>query len=307
MEPDVVSTSERPTPVIEFIEAAADFLAAAEAFLLVEPVVSTVVSTVASRAAAEIVDGIEQDPRHWYVVVRDDAGTVVGAGMRTAPFEPRPLFLLPMADDAAIALARALHERGEQVSGVNGVLPAARVCADELARLQGEHAAESQQTRLHVLETLVVPASPQGALRPATVEDVAICMEWFAAFGADADVQAGRAAGTGAHELPDLDAMLRRIKLGRVWLWEDTRGDVVHLTGATLPAFGVARVGPVYTPVEHRGRGYASAAVAAVSATILEAGAVACLFTDQANATSNKIYAALGYCRVADMANLSVG
>ena len=80
----------------------------------------------------------------------------------------------------------------------------------------------------------------------------------------------------------------------------------MHLTGANAPAFGVARVGPVYTPNEQRGRGYASAAVAEVSQRILAGGARACLFTDQANPISNRIYEALGYRPVVDMANLLV-
>ncbi len=69
----------------------------------------------------------------------------------------------------------------------------------------------------------------------------------------------------------------------------------MHLTGVNPPSYGVARVGPVYTPKSHRGRGYASAAVAEVSQRILDEGGRACLFTDQANPTSNKIYEALGY------------
>jgi predicted GNAT family acetyltransferase len=35
-------------------------------------------------------------------------------------------------------------------------------------------------------------------------------------------------------------------------------------------------------------------------------GARVCLFTDQANPTSNKIYEALGFRRVVDMANLVI-
>ena len=68
----------------------------------------------------------------------------------------------------------------------------------------------------------------------------------------------------------------------------------------------MARVGPVYTPPEHRGRGYASAAVAGVSERLLEQGVRVCLFTDQANPTSNRIYTALGFEPVVDMANLVV-
>jgi predicted GNAT family acetyltransferase len=37
-----------------------------------------------------------------------------------------------------------------------------------------------------------------------------------------------------------------------------------------------------------------------------DSGARVCLFTDQANPTSNKIYAAIGYEPVAEMANLVI-
>jgi hypothetical protein len=58
---------------------------------------------------------------------------------------------------------------------------------------------------------------------------------------------------------------------------------------------GVACVCPVYRPPAQRGRGWASNAVAEVSRRIQVEGARVCLFTDQANPTSNKIYVALGY------------
>jgi predicted GNAT family acetyltransferase len=64
--------------------------------------------------------------------------------------------------------------------------------------------------------------------------------------------------------------------------------------------YGVSRVGPVYTPPECRGRGYASALTAFVSKRIRDAGDDACLYTDLANPTSNKIYAAIGYEPVGD-------
>jgi predicted GNAT family acetyltransferase len=64
---------------------------------------------------------------------------------------------------------------------------------------------------------------------------------------------------------------------------------------------GVVRIGPVYTPPEFRRRGYATAAVASASQQALDSGAERCmLFTDLANPTSNKIYAAIGYQRIGD-------
>jgi len=291
---------------LQFYREPAEFLAAAGDHLATEPVLSTVVTTIAHRAVSELAAGVPQPERNWWLVVRDGTGAVCGAGMRTAGFAPYPLFLLPMPDEAAVALARALHERGEEVLGVNGTLPAVELCAAELTRLSGGRFEIARHTRLHELGELVPPASVPGELVAATERDVELTMEWFAAFGADADEQAGRPAGETGHDLPDRSETLRRIQGGGVWFWVDGTGQRVHMTGANPPSFGVARIGPVYTPPSERGRGWASNAVAEVSRRIQAQGARACLFTDLANPASNKIYAALGYRPVADMANLVI-
>jgi len=60
-------------------------------------------------------------------------------------------------------------------------------------------------------------------------------------------------------------------------------------------------VGPVYTPPEHRRRGYATSLVAGLSRSLIERGFRACfLYTDLANPTSNRIYGEIGYERVCD-------
>ncbi|MBO0804914.1 MAG: hypothetical protein J2P25_17800 [Nocardiopsaceae bacterium] len=283
-----------------------EFLAAAGDYLAADPVVSTVVTTVAHRTLAQRASGIAQPGRNWWLVVRDGSGAVVGAGMRTAPFAPYPPFVLPMPGEAAVALARALHERGEEVLAVNGALPAARLLAAELARLGGGRVQVSQHTRLHELGQLAWPAPVPGHLEAGTEDDVALATEWFGAFTGDADEQAGRPRGASADDVPDRAEMLRRLRVGQLWFWVSEAGEKVHLTGVSPPSFGVARVGPVYTPPAQRGRGWASNAVAEVSRRAQAGGARVCLFTDQANPVSNKLYAALGYRPVADMANLVI-
>ncbi|MGI5522492.1 GNAT family N-acetyltransferase [Micromonospora sp. CA-259024] len=291
---------------LRFFTDPGEFLAAAGDYLGTDPVVSTVVTTVAHRLLSQRAEGISQPDRNWWLVVSDDSGAVVGAGMRTAPYAPYPPFLLPMPDEAAVALAHALHEREEEVLAVNGALPAVELCAAELARLGGGRVQVTQHTRLHELGELAWPPPVPGGLVVATQDDVGLVTQWFAGFMGDADEQAGRPRGTSAHEVPDRSEMLRRLQAGRLWFWVDETGEPVHLTGANPPAFGVARVGPVYTPPAQRGRGWASNAVAEVSRRIQAEGARVCLFTDQANPTSNKIYAALGYRPVVDMANLVI-
>ncbi len=296
----------RTTFRLEFLLHAGEFLAAAGEYLAARPVISTVVTGMAHRVLAQLSDGIVQPSGDWWMVVTDHVGAVVGVGMRTAPFEPRPLFLLPIPDEAAVALARILHERGEEVLAINGALPAVRVCATELARLDGRQVEVEQHTRLHELAELVPPVHVPGALVVVTEDDVQLAAEWFAAFMGDADVQAGRPRGASAHHAPARVELLRRIRGGQLWFWIDESGEPVHLIGVNPPSFGVASIGPVYTPPSQRGRGWASNAVAAVSRQLQSEDVRACLFTDQANPTSNKIYANLGYRPVADMANLRI-
>jgi predicted GNAT family acetyltransferase len=58
----------------------------------------------------------------------------------------------------------------------------------------------------------------------------------------------------------------------------------------------------VYTPPEHRRRGYATAVVARLSQEILDEGKQFCsLYTDLSNATSNSIYRKIGYRPIADV------
>ncbi len=231
---------------------------------------------------------------------------VVGAAMRTAPFRPYPLYVLPMPDAGALAIARALHERGEDVPAVNGALPATQVLAEETARLVGGTATVHEHMRLFDLPVLHAPRPVPGRLRLAALDDHAVCLAWFEAFHRDAAEQAGRPYDEREGEHFTAEDLTARIEQGRVWLWEDEVGEIVHLTSANAPAYGVVRIGPVYTPREHRGRGFASAAVAAVSQLALDDGHRPCLFTDQANPTSNKIYEALGYRPVVDTVNMVV-
>ena len=91
------------------------------------------------------------------------------------------------------------------------------------------------------------------------------------------------------------------------WLWEDA-GAPVSLAGFSGRTPTGIRIGPVYTPPEHRRRGYASTLVADLSAWLLDQGHRACfLYTDLANPTSNRIYVEIGYERVCDAMEFSFG
>jgi predicted GNAT family acetyltransferase len=293
---------------LEFFDAPRPFLDAAGDLLAADPVLGSVIASVSERTARELDEGrdswaeVDAPFARWWLAVRDDAGTVVSAAMRTAPFKPYPTFAMPMDDAAARALAAALHERGELLGGANGALPGAEVLARATAELaDGEMRAE-KATRLWEATSVSVPPAPEGRLRAATEDDADLVLAWFEAFHAEADEQAGREPDPTSGEHNTLDSVLVRIREGVEWLWELPDGTIAHLTGAGLPSYGVARIGPVYTPQEFRGRGIASYVVGELTRRGLEAGSRMCLFTDRANPTSNKIYAGLGYEPVVDMA-----
>ena len=293
---------------LEFFDDPRPFLDAAGDLLASDPVLGSVIASVSERTARELADGADSwrevgaPFERWWLAVRDDTGTVVSAAMRTAPFTPYPTFGMPMADEAARALAAVLHERGELLGGANGALPGAEVLARTTAELTGGQVVTDKATRLWEATSVEVPQAPEGRLRRATEDDAALVLSWFQAFHAEADEQAGRVPDPTSGEHNTLDSVLVRIREGVEWLWELPDGTVAHLTGAGLPSYGVSRIGPVFTPREHRGRGIASYVVGELTRRGLEAGVRMCLFTDRANPTSNKIYAGLGYEPVVDMA-----
>ena len=289
-------------PVL-FLDVAADHLAE-------DPVLSTVVAGVAARIADDREAGIAwpEGVPCWFAAVLE-GGEVVGTAMRTATFGSYPAYLLPMPDEAARMLAaRAGRARRDGAAAQRRAAGGARCSATELAARRRQGGRVGQHTRLFELGELVEPEPVEGRLRPATVDEQDLVRSWYDAFMADADEQAGREPGeTAARGTVDRTEMRRRIEGGRVFVWEDASGQPVHVTAASQPSFGVSRIGPVYTAARApRARHRQPRPSREVSKLLRDSGERACLFTDQANPTSNKIYEAIGYRRVVDMANLRV-
>jgi predicted GNAT family acetyltransferase len=226
---------------------------------------------------------------------RASAGPVTAALLHTPPF---PVLLTRLPAHAAGGLAEELAGRGRQLAGVNAEQGDARAFAAAWSGLTGAGWREFRRSRLFRLEQITPPDPfPPGAARIATAADRRLLESWLAAFRQElADL-----GGPGTGMIED------RISHGGLTLWE-AGGAPVSLAGCSRPAEGVIRLGPVYTPPEHRGRGYGGAVTAAVSRAALAAGAAdVVLFTDLANPTSNALYHRLGYRPVEDRLVLQFG
>jgi predicted GNAT family acetyltransferase len=220
----------------------------------------------------------------------DGSGEVAVVALRTPPL-PMICTELSNPESDAARLLDAWRQVDPDVPGVNAPRRSARALAIALPRRPGQTASLRRATQLHALTRVNEPAHPAaGALRPAEADDDARLIEWTRRFGAE----------TGSPVLDPRAAVGARRTAGHLWLWCDPDGEPVCMVGAHPPIARVPRVAPVYTPPEHRRRGYAGSAVAAVSHRLLERGARACiLFTDQANPTSNRIYREVGYRPIA--------
>ena len=123
--------------------------------------------------------------------------------------------------------------------------------------------------RLYRLGTLVEPPLP-GRARRAGLGDLGRMVDWYAAFAAE--------AGTATLDA-DVDALVRhRIARGELVLWEH-EGRIVSFAAFSTPVAAMARIGPVYTPPEHRRRGYGAAVTHAAAVAARAAGATEVLLS----------------------------
>jgi predicted GNAT family acetyltransferase len=132
---------------------------------------------------------------------------------------------------------------------------------------------------------------PPGQPRTAAARDADLLLAWLDAFHDEA-------GPLGPNESERLVNDL--LGYGGLILWEHL-GRPVALAGRNRAAAGQARIGPVYTPPDLRGRGFGGAATAAITQAALDDGADGVvLFTDLANPASNTLYQRLGYRPVSD-------
>lgn len=147
-------------------------------------------------------------------------------------------------------------------------------------------------------ENLISVSSPDEFLEVASLADEDLLLQWMTEFVKEAV----------PHEIEKLPLMLegmkKQIALGRyhLWLKGTTIVSFAGLTGRTRLS---ARIGPVYTPPEFRGRQHASRLTSALTEKIFALGhPTAVLYTDAENPTSNRIYQRLGYQEIGQSLHL---
>jgi uncharacterized protein len=229
---------------------------------------------------------------HLWMAMEQD--TPAGLAMQTEPYNV--ILADPLQAASVRALADAVLAGGNDVPGTIGNTPFVQEFAEHVARGSGRRAEITVREGVWELELVNDVASTAGSARPAVGRDRDLIRGWLEEFFHEALPDDHPRDDVRTEALLDLRLSG---KGGGYWLWDD--GEPVSLAGhLDVPRVG-SRIGPVYTPPRHRGRGYATRLVAELSAARLALGDPACfLFTDLANPTSNAIYERIGYVKICD-------
>lgn len=264
---------------------ASEFLELTSSFRAAHPYGTNVIGSV----ALSILTGLRTyDDQFWWMVRKGNQ--VIGLAMRTPP---HGLLLGPGSPGVGAALAHAVLDRDPDLPSVNGPTDLAQEFCDIMAE-RGEKRATQIALRefVQVVDRLIVPTIV-GCCRVANIGDESMVLEWGRAFAADV-----------AMPVWSDDGLRATLRAGQIYLWI-VDGEPVSMAGHAVPVpfptFSVARVGPVYTPAQRRGHGYAAAVTAAVTTLLQGAGHRVMLLTDATNATSNGVYRRLGYEVVAEL------
>jgi uncharacterized protein len=258
-----------------------------EPFLVSRPVEHNLLLTLLRRRIADPMPG-----RYCWV---EDQEAVVGFAFWSPPSFHGAI--APMAMPVVEALVEVMSEEMPELPGVAGEAASAACFAGCWAEQHRTPAVPVEGMRLYRLGSLHPPDGVPGRSRTATEADRDVLVAHRIGFHDD----------TG--ERGDLDpatAVEQSVRAGRCLVWEDP--GVVSSAVVTIAQAGVARVGFVYTPPEHRRHGYATACVAATSAWAREHDRADCiLYTQLANPTSNAIYRSIGYQPVCEILRYRFG
>jgi hypothetical protein len=284
---------------VERLDDAATFLETAGPLLLADEARHNLILGIAGT----IRDVPELYPARNLWLVRQD-GEVAAAALQTPPYNV--VLARPRSPQALAALVETVAR--EELPGVVGAVPEVDAFVELWCRHTGARVRRSMRQGVFALDRVEPPPPVTGSARVATPDDRDLLLRWWIAFGEEVHHEGG--PGRDRAELT-LDHRLSSDRSG-ILVWE-TEGELVSLAGWGGPTPSGIRVGPVYTPPELRGRGYATALTAELSRRLLggrlfAGGRRFCfLYTDLANPTSNAIYERIGYRRVAESAEISFG
>ncbi len=235
---------------LEFTEDPRQFLRRAGALLEADPVLGTVVASVTARAITSA-DAGEPLPHHAALVADRRRRGHRRAGRRRDADRAVPA--VPPLRAAAAGRRRAPGGRGAGRARRGGRRAERRAARRRGARHRAGAADRPPRAgaRAHpAARARAAGGAARRAGRPPAGRRTGATPRWpCRGSGPSTPTPRSRPGGWTRSPRSSTSAEVdQRIAEGRIWLWEDHRGTPVSLVGFNAPSYGVARVGPVYTP-----------------------------------------------------------
>lgn len=191
----------------------------------------------------------------------------------------------PRSAQAAAELARYLREKNIDINGVT----AREDLANAFMEAYGREFTLWTSMDIMVLREVIVPPAASGRLRKATPADQDFVLNGVCGFMKDIHNEDTQPEDHKERWLPRLEA-------GMMYLWETPDGEIVSMAAVIRPLPHGESINAVYTPPQHRGKGYCQNMIAALCQEKLAEGKDYCtLFVDKKNPISNRIYQKIGF------------
>lgn len=227
-----------------------------------------------------------EDTGHWLMYTVKEDGQVVLTAMCTPPFN---IVLYETGNQPA---PQALQLLAQTLKAAGTVLPGV-LAQQDLARRFAEIYAGAGRYKKHMsmhimkLKAVLPVKHTPGKLRLLQEEDLFFAPYWEKVFADDCRIPSMDISGY-------VQQLEERIQTKTHYIWQDEI-PVSQLSLGRRSKNG-AVISSVYTPPQYRGKGYATAAVAALSQKLLQEGfQFCCLFADADNPISCGIYQKIGY------------
>lgn len=219
-------------------------------------------------------------------------GKAVGVAIMTRPYRIIVSRIGTKVEAAVVPLVRHLREIDAQISEIIGPTAEAQAFSD--CWVEGTLDVSARiSMRLRIFEARSVadlPLSP-GKLRLARPEDHPLMAHWIA----DYTETVGKPISFDIAK-SWTEALIQNQQL-HIW---DIEGPV-SIAAVDRPTRNGIAIHSVYTPPEHRNKGYATSSVLLLTQKMLtDRYSFCCLYTDLSNPTSNSIYVKIGYVPVGD-------
>jgi RimJ/RimL family protein N-acetyltransferase len=274
---------------VRFHGSADEFRSVAEPLYRRDPVANTIELTVLRGGTL---------PEDSLLLTVWSNSAMIGAAMQIPPY-PLSCNAIPI-DGVDIVVTELVRVRPD-LNGVRGGRDTAVAFTDTWRAVTGRIDSVTTEERLYRLGTLRPPSGVAGLHRRADGDDRGVLVDWVECFFME----------TFGHQRNDpageefLDTAEKKGDHFVVWVVDDAP---VSMAMLRAPAFGVSRIGPVFTPADSRGRGYGSA-VTAAAADLALGNRVddVVLFADLANPVSNAIYQRIGFEPVSDYVRIEFG